>query len=366
MSPWKTLFRYFLSRFFIWCATVFLAMQAIVFILDYIDLLKRGGTRPDATFLALLEMAVLKQPDMAQKVMPFAILFGTMMAFWRLTRSNELVIARAAGVSVWQFLSPPVAGAALIGVVAVAVFNPIASILQARYEMLDNRIMHGSGDDQLALSRSGLWLRQTDDEGHFSVIHAGRLLSHPTKLEDVMVLLFSGDAKLSSRLDAKAAVLQSGTWQVEDGTRWTVATPSEPFAHVVVPTKLTPRKLQESFASPETMSFWELPGFIRLLESSGFSAQHHRLYFDTLLARPFLFTAMVLVAAAFSLRMQRRGGTALMIAGGISVGFLLYFLSDVMFALGFSATIPVLMAAWTPAGISWLLGASMLLHLEDG
>jgi lipopolysaccharide export system permease protein len=365
MSPWKTLFRYFLSRFFLWCATVFLAMQAIVFILDYIDLLKRGGTRAEATFLALLEMAVLKQPDMAQKVLPFAILFGTMAAFWRLTRSNELVVARAAGVSVWQFLTPPIAGAAVIGIVSVAVFNPIASILQARYETLENRILHGSGD-QLALSRSGLWVRQTDDEGHFSVIHAERLLSHPTQLQEVIVLLFVNDAQLSSRLDAKSAILQSGTWQVLSGTRWTPGTPSQPFDRVAVPTKLTPRKLQESFASPETMSFWELPGFITLLESSGFSAQRHRLYFDTLLARPFLFTAMVLVAAAFSLRMQRRGGTTLMIAGGIVVGFLLYFLSNVMFALGFSSTIPVLMAAWTPAGVSWLLGASMLLHLEDG
>jgi lipopolysaccharide export system permease protein len=365
MSPWRTLFRYILSKFFVWCATVFLAIQTIVFMLDYVELLKRGGTRAEATLLALLEMAVLKQPDMAQKIMPFAILFGTMMAFWRLTRSNELVVARAAGVSVWQFLTPPVAGAAVIGIVAVTVFNPIASILQSRYETLENRILRGAGD-QLALSRSGLWLRQTDDEGHFSVIHAERLAPRGMELQDVMVLSFVNDTQLSDRLDAKSAVLDSRKWRVLNGTRWTAGSPAEPFEQVEVPTNLTPRKLQESFASPETMSFWELPGFITLLESSGFSAQRHRLYFDALLARPFLFTAMVLVAAAFSLRMQRRGGTTLMITGGIITGLLLYFLSDVVFALGFSATIPVLLAAWTPAGVSWLIGATMLLHLEDG
>ena len=61
---------------------------------------------PKRRFWLLLEMAALKLPHMAQEIMPFAILFGTMMAFWRLTRSNELVVARAAGVSVWQFLTP--------------------------------------------------------------------------------------------------------------------------------------------------------------------------------------------------------------------------------------------------------------------
>lgn len=365
MSPWKTLFRYIVLQFLLWCAGVFLAMLTIVFLLDYIELIRRAGTKPEASLLVLLEMTALKQPHMAQQVMPFAILFGTMMAFWRMTRSNELVVARAAGVSVWQFLTPPLAGAFFIGIIAVGIFNPIASIMQARYETLENRVLHGGGD-QLTLGRSGLWLRQSDGEGHHSVIHAERLLPRRSELQSVMVLGFVNDTQLSSRIDARSAVLESGKWQVLDGTRWTPDRPPEPFERAEVATNLTPRKLQESFASPETMSFWELPGFISLLESSGFSAQRHRLYFHALLARPFLFTAMVLIAATFSLRMQRRGGTTPMIVGGIASGFLLYFLSDVVFALGLSATIPVALAAWTPAGVSWLLGASMLLHLEDG
>ena len=131
-------------------------------------------------------------------------------------------------------------------------------------------------------------------------------------------------------------------------------------------TTLTPRKIEESFASPDTMSFWDLPGFIGLLEQSGFPAQRHRLHFNVLLARPFLLCAMVLVAATFSLRMQRRGGATLMIVGGVVSGFVLYFVSDIVFALGLSAKLPVALAAWTPTGVSLIFGASMLLHLEDG
>jgi lipopolysaccharide export system permease protein len=364
MSPWKTLFRYIVLQFFTWCTGVFAAMLMIVFLLDYIELIRRGGAKAEASLLVLLEMAALKQPHMAQQIMPFAILFGTMMAFWRMTRNNELVVARAAGVSVWQFLTPPFAGALLVGVVTVAVFNPIASVMQSRYEALESRILRGTGD-QLTLSRSGLWLKQSDNDGNNSVVHAERLLPKQTELQDVMVLSFN-DKTLVGRIDAKSAVLKSGKWEVTDGLRWTPGKPPEPFEHIEVATNLTPARIQESFASPETMSFWELPGFIQLLESSGFSAQRHRLYFNALLALPFLFTAMVLLAATFSLRMQRRGGTALMIGGGIASGFLLYLLSNLVFALGLASTIPVSLAAWAPTGVSWLLGASMLLHLEDG
>jgi lipopolysaccharide export system permease protein len=364
MSPWKTLFRYIVLQFFTWCTGVFAAMLMIVFLLDYIELIRRGGAKAEASLLVLLEMAALKQPHMAQQIMPFAILFGTMMAFWRMTRNNELVVARAAGVSVWQFLTPPFAGALLVGVVTVAVFNPIASVMQSRYEALESRILRGTGD-QLTLSRSGLWLKQSDNDGDTSVVHAERLLPKQTELQEVMILSFS-DKTLIGRVDARSAMLKSGNWEVSDGLKWIPGKPPEPFERLEVPTNLTPTRIQESFASPETMSFWELPGFIQLLESSGFSAQRHRLYFNALLALPFLFTAMVLLAATFSLRMQRRGGTALMIGGGIASGFLLYLLSNLVFALGLASTIPVSLAAWAPTGVSWLLGASMLLHLEDG
>lgn len=366
MSPWKTLFRYIARQFFGWCTTVFLGMVAIVFLLDYVELIRRAGNKADATLPVLLELAALKQPYMAQQILPFAILFGTMMAFWRLTRSHELVVARASGISVWQFLTPPLVGAFAIGIAAVTLFNPIASVMQASYENLESRVLRG-GDQKVAISNSGLWLRQSDESGNNpSVIHADRFLLKERALKNVMFLFITDDTHLTKRIDAQEAVLGPGGWTVLKGTQWQPGTMLQPFDRVDIATNLTPGKIEDSFNPPETMSFWELPGFIQLLEKSGFSAQRHRLYFDALLARPFLLAAMVLIAASFSLRMQRSGGTTLMIAAGIASGFLLYFLSDVVFALGLSSTIPTALAAWTPTGVSWLVGASLLLHLEDG
>jgi len=365
MSPRTTLSRYIATRFLIWCAAVFIAMTFIVFLLDYVELIRRGASRPGATLLTLLEMAALKQPYMAQQIMPFTLLFGTMLLFWRMTRSNELVVARSAGVSAWQFLAPAIATAFVIGVIAITVFNPIASVLQARYEALEARILQSSSSN-MTLSHTGFWLRQSDDTGAAAVIHADRMRMPKTHLTDVTILTFAKDARLTGRIDAKSASLGAGVWHITDGTHWSPSQASTPFTEFDLPTNLTSQRIQEGFATPETMSFWQLPGFIALLERSGFSAQRHRLYFDALLARPILFTAIVVVAAVFSLRMPRRGGVGWMIGIGIGAGFALYFLSDVVFALGLAAAIPVVLAAWLPAGVSWLVGASLVFHLEDG
>jgi lipopolysaccharide export system permease protein len=362
----KTLSAYIARQFFAWFCGVIAAMLVISFLLDYIELIRRGGTRIQATLWILLEMAALKLPHTAQEVMPFAIMFGTMLAFWRLTRSNELVIARASGISVWQFMTPPVLVALLVGIVAVTVFNPIGSAMEASYEKLESRILR-QGSDELSLSDAGLWLRQADDGGGQIVIHARTPPSPDQALDTVTLFLFDSRGRFTGRVEAQRARLQDGYWVIEDGRRWaTTDAPPTPFAQLRVATKLTPRNIEESFASPDTMSFWDLPGFIDLLEQSGFSAQRHRLHFNVLLARPFLFCAMVLVAATFSLRLQRRGGATMMIVGGVGSGFVLFFVSNIVVALGLSGKLPVLLAAWTPIGISTIFGLSMLLHMEDG
>jgi lipopolysaccharide export system permease protein len=361
----KTLSSYIARQFFAWFCGVFIAMVIVTFLLDYIELIRRSATKMQATLWVLLEMAALKLPHTAQEVAAFAILFGAMLTFWRLTRNHELVVARAAGVSVWQFLMPAVLVALLVGVVFVTVFNPIASLMEEAYEKMESRVLR-QGSDQLLLSDAGLWLRQSDHAGNQIIIHAEKLAPGELVLDMVTLFFFNDQMHFTSRIDAQRAKLTGQDWVIENGVRWLPNGPGEAISEWRLPTTLTPRKIEESFASPDTMSFWDLPGFITLLEQSGFPAQRHRLHFNVLLARPFLLCAMVLIAATFSLRLQRRGGATLMVVGGVVSGFLLYFLSDVVFALGLSAKVPVTLAAWTPTGVSLIFGVSTLLHLEDG
>ncbi|MBX6368316.1 MAG: LPS export ABC transporter permease LptG [Rhodospirillales bacterium] len=365
MTLAPTVSGYIGRQFLLWVGAVYGTIIGIIFLLDFVELIRRASGKSEATIGLLLQMAALKLPNMAQEVLPFAILFGAMMTFWRLTRTNELVIARAAGMSVWQFLATPVLAAGLIGIVAVTVFNPVAATLLASYEALDNRILRGVAN-RSALFPTGLWLRESDYEGNHVLLHAERASPDETAIEGVTFFFFSGADSFAARMDAKEARLEPGRWRLFDGVRWRLDGSAEPFKTTTVPTQLTVEQIRDSFSTPETMSFWKLPGFIELLEQSGFSTQRHRLRFNVLLAKPLLLCAMVLIAATFSTRMQRRGGATVMAMIGVGAGFLLYFLSDVVYALGLSTRIPVELAAWAPAGVCLLLGTSLLLHLEEG
>ena len=87
--------------------------------------------------------------------------------------------------------------------------------------------------------------------------------------------------------------------------------------------------MRESFATPETVPFWQLSSYIDIAENAGLAAAGYRLQYFQLLAQPFFLAAMVLLAASVSLRFFRIGGVQKMVLGGVAAGFLLYVLAKV-------------------------------------
>lgn len=359
-----TLSRYIGRQFVTWFALLLLILLSIILLLDIVELLRRAGSKPDITLGLVIEMALMKLPEIGQQIFPFVILFSGMFTFWRLTRSAELVVARAVGVSAWQFLMPVLIAAALIGGVKVTLINPVGAVFIAKYNQMQDRYLK-LRTSSFDVSRSGLWLRQQGDREQF-FIHADQINPQTFEMSQVIVLRFDRDMKYLGRVDAPTAVLKARQLELVGATLNEGKKESETVATYTVPTELDRATIEESFASPETISFWQLPRFIQTLEATGFPATRHRLHFQSLLSQPLLYVAMVLFAAAFSLRLPRRGGTMAMVTGGVLTGFVLFVATDVIRTFGISETIPLAMAAWSPAAVSLLLGIAALLHLEDG
>jgi lipopolysaccharide export system permease protein len=342
---------------------VFGGCAMLAMMIDLVELTNRAAGK-DIDGFTVLGMSLLKLPGLAEKILPFAVLFGSMWTFTRLSRTQELVIVRASGMSIWQFLTPALVLAALIGMLAVMVYNPVAAAMMGRFENLEARYIRGKSS-LLSLETTGLWLRQADDSGQ-QVIHA--LAGSQLQLEEVIIFLQDKSERFIGRIDARSAQLResSGEWVLSEA--WRTGPDRTPTFHeqMTIPTSLTAAQIQDSFTSPETISFWALPHFIRMFEEAGFTAVRHKLHYYSLLASPFLLCAMTIIAASFSLRLARLGGVTRLILAGSLTGFLLYFLSDVTQALGISRILPVTLAAWSPTAVALLLGAATLLHLEDG
>jgi lipopolysaccharide export system permease protein len=363
MSWSWTLYRYLAVQFLVTVSVVYVLFLTLAFSIDIVDLLNRTAGHNVATSVAI-GMAVLQLPDLGQKMLPFAILLGGVFTFVRLSRSRELVATRAAGVSAWDFLLPPLTVSVLIGVFVVTLFTPISARMFSEFAGLEARYVKGQ-ESRLSVSINGLWLRQGDTKQQ-SVIHALRVAQQGEHLEDVLVLLYGANDHFLGRIDAKTAQLHDSFWTLNDA--WVSGSGGSPKHHdsYKLPTTLTPEQIVESSASPETLSFWDLPGYIRAAQAAGFSATKYQLYLYALYALPALFAAMVFMAASFSLRLGREGGVARVILLSAACGFGVYFFQDLTNVLGRSGAVPVLLAATAPALASILIGMTLVFSQEDG
>jgi lipopolysaccharide export system permease protein len=364
-------FSWYIARQFMFSILAMIAfLTGIVCLFDFIDLLRRVATKPDVPTSLVSFIALLHIPYFMMEILPFGVLLGGILCFWRLTRSSELVVARAAGISAWQFLASPLACALLLGAFTTAVISPLSSSMYAKAEALDNQYLK-TGGGPLVLNGHDLWLRQMDQEFDpkgVAIFHARdtHLKDDHLLIGQVSIFRIDSHDHLVMRVEAPSGRLETGYWELTDARSMRPYERASDKQTLRLPTDLTLQRVQESFASPDALSVWALPGFIALLERSGFSSIRHRLHFETLLALPILAGTMTLVAAGFSMRPTRRGGIARMIGSGIGAGFLLFTVSKVAEQFGNSGALPPLLAAWAPAGGGLCLAVALLLHLEDG
>ena len=338
---------------------------SIVLLIDFVELSRFSGGRNEVSFFTVLALALLKSPSILIALLPFIFLFGTLAAFVGLNRRSELVAMRAAGVSAWRFILPAAGAAFVIGVLTVTVLNPAAAAMESRFEQLRASISARPADEPRRI-----WLRQGDWRTQVIIGAAGRGGAGDVSLRGVSFFIYTldegGDPVFSRRIESDGARLMKGYWRLSGAREATPGQAALRYDTLSIPSNLTGSDVLSKFASPESISFWRLPKAIARVQEAGFSATAYNLRLQQLLATPFLFAAMSILAAAFSLKLMRLGGLFALAGTGVSAGFVFFFFDQLCASLGRASAIPPLLAAWIPPALALLSGFTVLFNTEDG
>lgn len=362
-----TLTLYLSRRFLMLFLQVFATFLGIMLVIDIIDQLRRFGD-PGISVREAVLLSAMNVPSSLYRILPLILILSAIGLFISLARTSELVAIRAAGRSGLRFVMGPVLTAVLIGAFTVGVLNPLVAATSRAYDTLSEG--HSRGGSVLSISEAGLWLRQGSDSGQ-TVIHSARANLDGTELYEATFLTFTPDGSPARRIEADRARLDPGAWLLTGVKSWPLDAANPERAALTtpeerLPTDLTREKIRDGFGTPSAVGIWDLPAYVADLEQAGFSARSHRVWFQMELALPLLFAAMVLIAAAFTMRPSRLGKTGSMVLLALLGGFIAFFLRNFGQVLGDNGQIPVALAAWTPPLGASLLALGLLLHREDG
>jgi lipopolysaccharide export system permease protein len=356
---WRYFFRHYLKTFI----GYFFAVVLIILLVDFNETAGRFSASPGYSIGIGFYISLLRVPLVVQTAIPFIALLASIATLMQLNRKYELVIARASGVSAWQFLAPLLAANLLLGIATIFLLNPLATTSTTLVEsvMLDTGLRANAPVENAGPP----FFKQRTAEGD-TIISAKVRAEGGTLLGDATFIRFDAEGQPLDRLEAGRAELTDGAWVLTDVMRYRAGQPREPVDRIDVPTGLSAEFLDESLVPPDSISIFRLPAKIAAARSYGVSADGYAMQFHRLVALPALFSAMTLIAAMVSLRFVRFGQSMTVILGGILAGFVLYVVSEVIQAFGEAGTLPPIVAAWLPVVVAASLGTTVLLHKEDG
>ncbi len=359
-----TLTRYIARMFIVAIVTTLTVCALLIFMIDFVELLRMAGKYGAVPGTTLLRIALLRLPAYIEFLNGFAVLVGSISALIYLNRKSELAVMRAGGMSVWQFLGPGLFVGLAVGIFAMAVFNPLASRGRATSEKLYAKAF-GNEANLLRAQGGGSWIRQNGADGE-SVLGAAAASNQGLTLTGVLVFAYDRDGHFSERIDAGSAELKDGYWELQDAWVTRLGQEPEKFKSYLLSTYLTPDRVQDALGTVFSISFWDLPELIQAADKAKLSTERLRVQYQSLLVRPMLCLAMVLLAATVSLRSFRSGGIQTMVATGMIGGVGFFLLSEIARQIGIAGLAPAWVAAWMPVVLVLAISTTVLLHQEDG
>lgn len=326
--------RFLLRRFFSGVGLVMLIVCGVIFAVTFVERLPSNPTAIHALYDSWIRLL-----EYVPMFLPLAVFMGTLLTSYNLTKSSENIIIASAGLSPFQSTRPFLIGAFLIGLFATTVINPYS-------------VMVSSDDlsaEQLQLIDNKIWLRESSTNGYITM-NAKSMHKSGNDLifDDTTIYVQDQNFKLQTRINADSVKLSDNGLSATDATVWS-SDDTIQQSDWQLSTLLTPQTVLDRYLQPDRISFWQLPDFIKRMESIGVPVRAHRVQLWTLLFLPLTMISMALLGIAFSQTKQRRNYSfGIKFSLGIITCFGVYFLTNLFNALGTTGALPAVLSIIAP------------------
>ena len=343
--------RYVASLFGKILLLAFFGMLGIFYISTFIDLsdkLFKGQT----TLGTLAQYFFYATPQFVFYIIPLSMLIAAMVTIGVLTKSSELIVMKACGLSLYRAAAPLLALAVLGSGVMFVVQDSILAYTNRRAEALKHVIRGGSPQTFDVVNRK--WLVSREGDVYNYLFYDPRGL----ELNGLSVFRFrsASDPAIATRTYVSHARYQpedgtAGLWEGSEGWSREFTGTGETRAFVMFPGRTLALESPDYFATeaPEAdrMTYMQLRGYIQDLRASGVNITPHTVQLHRKLAFPLVTLIMTLIAVPFATTTGRRGALY-----GIAVGIVLavayWIMTNAFGALGSAGALPPVLAAWAP------------------
>ena len=334
---------YIFKKFFLAFLITFLIFSIILFIGDFVEQFRKAAGK-DVPVSIILQLAIFNFPNLINYTLPITSFFGSILALLILIRNSESIVISSMGISNTRAILPALLLYVIIGVIFITLANPLIAIFDDRYSNLKYEYIDRV-DKFASITKNGLWLKQDNYElGLNSVLYAKTTKDEGNKIYNFMLLEYNNNGKFYGRIDGKKAELKEGYWRMFDIQITPRYGETRFLEDLNYNTNIKPADISDGLSSPSSISIWRLLTFINFLEELEYSAIDFKMHLYGLISLPFFITALVYLAFSLVQGLKQNDKFSKVVINSLILIFFLYFLSNLLNALGSTSQIHPLIA----------------------
>ena len=334
----------------------FFGLLSLYYIVEFIEISEKVQ-KGNATMAMVAEYFYYATPTFVYFVVPLSTLVAVLSTFGGLTRTNELTVLRACGVSLYRTAVPLLMLALIWSGVLFVLEDRVLAHSQRRAAVLKDVIRDRPPRTFNVANRS--WLLGDDGRIYYYAVYDPRERTlHQASVFETARKPF----RLLSHTSAAQMTFRDGAWHASDGWVQIFAANGKvtrkAFADQTIEMAETPEDFGTEQIEATMMNYGELREYIDRLGESGFSIAEQEVELHRKLAFPFVTIVMTLIAVPFGVTTGRRGALyGIGLALALAVSYLV--ISHIFIAFGNASMLPPLLAAWA-TNLLFAAGALML------
>lgn len=302
----------------------------------------------------ILQYVILSIPKILYEVFPMAALIGSILGLSVLARDSELIVMRAAGVSVQRIVLSVLKVGLMLAVVATIMGEIISPYTETKAQKIRAESMQTNiGQEQ----NTGLWLR--DDNTYVNI---GEVLPDLTLLR-VKIFEFDNRNFLRFLSTAEQGEYQQQRWLLKGLQRTMIDDTSSAADKVTAAywsTVVSPDILRVFMIKPEQLSAWQLTKYIEHLKTNKQETNDFELAYWTKIVTPFATAVMLILAVPFVFKEARSGSLGRSLFSGIMIGLGFFILNKAFTYFVPLFNIPPLLGAVLPTMLVCILSFYMI------
>ena len=358
--PTVSLLDWYVARLYLGVVLLaFVGLLGIFYISTFIDLsdkLFKGQT----TGPTLLKYFWYATPQFTYFVLPIAALVAALVTIGLLTKTSELTVMKACGVSLYRAALPIILSSLVWSGLLFGLSETVMARSNREAEALRFEIRTGVARERTMDVLNRQWIVG----GNGAIYHYLYFEPERDEIGNLSVYEFGGQPwGLTGRTFVKEASFAGG-WLGREVWRRDFSAPgaggeSLPYraaAQAPLPFLEAPDYFETERPDAELMSFAELRAHIAVLDASGFDAGHLTVGLHRKASFPFVTLILTLIAIPFAITTGPRG-TLYGVGVGIALAFTYWTTINVFAAIGSAGLLAPSLAAWAP---NLLFGASAI------